>query len=312
MEPTVEAVLNLIQPDGAMPDTPGGTVVNADSNFLYLLTGLAHQARRRPALWGTVEQGLRWLSRRRWTALDPLPGSFPDALPLQGAGIPMGSPPTAAVGATSARFVGLVAELPHPPSDLIREARAVWRGLLVWNWIPGKGLRNAWVRNAQGSWMPREVWYAADQADYEVGRRGARTLGLSPCPRVPWTRFSLSRLALDAQGRELPLTGPERVAALAVLAFDGPRTWHAELLHELVVEEAHESGFIVSLAARMHLRDSRARGQLLDHLRRHPLPLDRDREGSPAYAPVAGFVLRAFDEPTTKGEHHPVPATRNR
>jgi len=288
----VAAVLAQAQPDGAIPDTPGGGIVNADSNFLYLLTGLAEQARSRPDLWGPVEQGLRWLAQRRWGAADPLPGVFPDGLPGRGPGVPLGAPPTAGVGATAARFVALVAALPVPPADLLQVAREAWAGLLRWNWVEGQGLRNAWVRGPEGAWQPREVWYAADQADYEAGRRGARRLGLSPTPEVPWQRFNLDRLALDGTGRALPLTNPEAGAALAILAFDGPTSWRPGLRDRLAAMDAQAPGFILPLTARAHLGDAPARRRLLAHLERHSLPLDRDQAGSPAYSPIAGFVLR--------------------
>ena len=294
VSPTVAAVLALAQPDGAIPDTPGGTIVNADSNFLYLLMGLAHQARQHPSLWPTVENGLRWLSRRCWTLSDPLPNAFPDSLPLLGPGLPMGAPPTAAVGATAARFVALVAALPHPPADLVQAAQKAWAGLLDWNWVDGKGMRNAWNRDSQDVWKPREVWYAADQADYDAGRKGALLLGLAPCPEVPWRRFSPSRLALDATGVPMPLGGPEEAAALAILAFDGPRAWRPSLLHRLHQVERQSPGFLLPLAARAYLGDAAARHRLLAHLRRNPLPLDREQAGSPVYTPVAGFVLRLF------------------
>jgi hypothetical protein len=277
-----------------MPDRPGGTIVNADSNFLYLLTGLADQAEQDPALWIPVEKGLRWLSLRRWGPADPLPGAFPDGLPLEGPGLPMGAPPTAAVGATAARFVALVAVLPQPPPDLVQAAQDAWAGLLTWNWVDGKGMRNAWQRTAEGIWQPREVWYAADQADYDAGRKGALVLGFAPSPVVPWRRFSPTRLALDAKGAPMPLSGPEEGAALAILAFDGPKSWRPGLLRRLHQAEQRSPGFLLPLTARAFLGEGSARRRLLAHLQRNPLPLDRDQPGSPVYTPVAGFVLRLF------------------
>ncbi len=297
---TVNAILAMAQPDGAIPDRLDGTIVNADSNFLYLLTGLAEQAAQDPSLWATVEKGLRWLSLRHWGQTDPLPGAFPDSLPLVGPGLPMGSPPTAAVGATAARFVALVAALPHPPADLVQAARSVWAGLLTWNWVEGQGMRNAWQRNADGTWQPREVWYAADQADYATGRKGALVLGFAPCPEVPWQRFSPSRLALDAQGAPMPLSGPEEGAALAILAFDGPKSWRSGLLRRLHQVELRSPGFILPLTARAYLGEVPARRRLLAHLQRNPLPLDREQPDSPVYTPVAGFVLRLFAAPAAK------------
>ena len=289
---TLGAVLALARADGAIPDTPGGGIVNADSNFLYLLTGLAAQAPGLPALWPHVERGLRWLSERRWGPGDPLPGAFPDALPLEGPGLPMGSPPTAAIGATAARFVALVGALPRPPADLVRAAQIAWAGLLQWNWVQGKGMRNAWQQTADGRWAPREVWYAADQADYEAGRRGALRLGLSPCPQVPWQSFSPNRLALDSSGHALDLAGPEESAALAVLAFDGPKKWRPALLRRLRQEEPRFPGFMLPLVARAQLGEAAAKARILAHLRVNPLPLDREAPGAPAYTPIAGFVLR--------------------
>jgi hypothetical protein len=63
----LDAVLALRSADGAIPDQPNGKVVNADSNFLYLLTGLADQAALggRADLWPTLESGLRWLAQRQ-------------------------------------------------------------------------------------------------------------------------------------------------------------------------------------------------------------------------------------------------------
>ena len=291
---TLAAVLALSRADGAIPDTPGGTIVNADSNFLYLLTGMAAQAGRNPALWAHVERGLRWLSLRLWGDGEPLPGAFPDALPLAGPGRPMGAPATAAIGATSARFVALVAALPVPPEDLVQAARIAWNGLLRWNWVEGKGMRNAWQQVENQPWAAREVWYGADQADYSAGRTGALRLGLAPCPRVDWRRFSPGRLAVDGKGQGLPLAEPEEAAALAVLAFDGPRNWRPAILGRLRRLEARTPGLILALAARAHLGDAGARRRLLAHLRSNPMPRDRDRPGSPAYSPVAGFVLRAL------------------
>jgi hypothetical protein len=298
-----DTVLALIQADGAVPDVPGGLTVNADSNFLYFLSGLACQARHNPDLWPPVEKGLLWLSHRRWTDSDPLPGAFPDSLPLQGPGLPMGSPPTAAVGATAARFVALVAALPHPPADLLMAARAVWAGLMAWNWVEGKGMRNAWSRDAEGIWRPRSVWYAADQADYEAGRKGALRLGLSPCPRVPWHQFGPGRLALDAAGKAMPLTGPEAGAALAILAFDGPGSWHQAILACLSRQERRHPGFILPLMGMAYLGDKGARSRVVEHLRRNPLPLDRDQDGSPAYTPLAGFALRLFERDAALGAY---------
>lgn len=297
---TVASVLAMAQPDGAIPDRLGGTIVNADSNFLYLLAGLAEQAHQDPSLWVPVERGLRWLSLRRWGQAEPLPDAFPDGLPLEGRGLPMGSPPTAAVGATAARFVALVAALPHPPADLLQAAQAAWAGLLTWNWVEGKGMRNAWQRNADGIWEPREVWYAADQADYDTGRKGALVLGLAPCPKVPWQRFSPGRLALDAQGAPMALSGPEEGAALAILAFDGPRSWRPGLRRRLHQVEQRSPGFILPLTARAYLGEATARRRLLAHLQRNPLPLDREAPDSPVYTPVAGFVLRLLAVPAAK------------
>lgn len=299
----VVSVLALTQDDGAIPDTPGGMIVNADSNFLYLLMGLACQARHQPDLWAQVEMGLRWISQRRWKDNDPIPGTFPDALPLHGPGIPMGAPPVAAVGATAARFVALVAALPHPPSDLKEGAQAAWAGLMSWNWIDGMGMRNAWSKDSRGNWEPRDVWYAADQADYEVGRMGALLLGFSPCPRVPWHRFSPRVLALDEAGRVLPLSGPEASAALAILAFDGPKSWRPSILGRLHNQERHFPGFILPLTARAYLGDKVARRQLIKHLERNPIPLDRDQALSPAYTSLAGFVMRLFATDDVQRRH---------
>ena len=288
----VRAVLALARPDGAIADTPGGSIVNADTNFLYLLAGLAAQAQGDPARWAPVARGLDWLGQRAWGPEAPLPGAFPDALPLEGPGRPLGSPPTAAVGATAARFVALVGALPDPPEALVRSARTAWAGLQRWNWVPGKGLRNAWERDTRGAWSPRQVWYAADQADYAAGRRGALRLGFSPCPRVPWGRFDPTRLALNAAGRPLALTPPEEAAALAILAFDGPPSWRPRLLGRLQQMERLAPGFILPLVARAHLGDGPARSSLVRHLASHPLPRDLDHADAPVYLAITGFVLR--------------------
>lgn len=293
----LDRLLALRHPSGAIPDVPGGTVVNADSNFLYLLEGVSAQVPggRKAELRALVVQGLRWLAAHQWGEGDPLPGAFPDALPLEGPGQPLGAPPVAAVGATSARFVALVSTLDPPPADLREAARRAWEGLLKWNLGTDGAIWNCWEQRPDGTWSRRPVRYAADQADYRVGRAGAARLGFRTDPRDPFAPFFGKALAQDGAGRSLALDPDAELGALAVLAFDGPPGWRTQALRRLEAgfRERRDLLSMAALAANGH-RECEAR--LRRHLTLHPLALDHEFGGE-IHMNVTGFVLRSLRHP---------------
>lgn len=288
-------ILALQQPNGAFPDEPGGTVVNEDSNLLYLLTGLADyaEARNDPRAWQAVERGLVWLGNRLWSTGDPMPGAFPDALPLDGSATPLGSPPVAAIGATAARFVALVGRLPVQSMILRQIAMDAWTGLDRWNLDSRGFIWNCWSRNSKGKWTRSNVCFAADQADFLACFHSVSVLGFQKTVRDPFLEIPMGCLAMDQQGKTIPLEDSSQEGAWAVLAFDGPYEWQLEALANLKRLDRPQA-YVISLAGRAALGDEDARDRLLQHLSKHPLPSDRDKEGSPVYLSVAGFVLRAL------------------
>lgn len=290
----LEEVMALQIPNGAFPDTPLGGVANADSNMLYLLTGIAEQAKLRqdPRLWAAVERGLAWLGDRLWEEGDPLPDVFPDALPMTGKGRCLGDPPVAGIGATAARFVALVGALPQPHPTLKAVAKRAWKGLQRFNLDEGGFIWNAWIFG-RGRWVRSSIRYAADQADFLAGMEGARKLGFEIPWRDPLGGFPLGTLAMNDVGQAEPLPENAQQGAWAVLAFDGPDLWRTEALSRLKALDQGDA-YLISLAARAAWGDGEALERMLRHLRQNRLPLDQDRPGSPAYTSVAGFVLRAL------------------
>jgi hypothetical protein len=291
----LDAVLALRSADGAIPDQPNGKVVNADSNFLYLLTGLADQAALggRADLWPTVESGLRWLAQRQWRENDPLPGAFPDALPLKGPGIPQGKPAVAAVGATSARFVALVARLPHPPADLLNSARLAWASLRHHNLGADGAIWNAWEILPNGNWRRREIRYAADQADLCAGIQGAMALGIEPRSWDPFAAFALGTLAMNETNQAIPVDEENALGAWAVLAFDGPPAWRREARTHLPLLSAGKTS-VFALAAHAFSGEAKASKRLQAHLRKFNYPRAQEDGQGAISSNLAGFVLRAL------------------
>jgi hypothetical protein len=294
-------ILRQQQADGAIPDEPGGQVVNADSNLLYLLEGLVAQARveKDPALWSAIECALEWLAARLWKESDPLPNAFPDALPLKGVGKPLGTPPTAAIGATAARFVSVVGQIPEPSTRLRESAKRAWSGLWRWNLSDEGSIWSAWQLDSRLGWSQRRVRYAADQADLLAGERGAKRLGLRALEQPPLKAFKLGVLALNERGKAEPLMADDRVGAWAVLAFDGPPQWRRAALKELDLSGPNTR--ILALAAHAYHGEKKARQRLMDHLREHSLPQEHEMLPGIATSNLAGFVLRAL----TKSQQRP-------
>ena len=176
--------------NGAIPDEPGGAIVNEDSNMEYALMGIgaAYSSTHDQKYLSALTRGIRWLGAREELA-DPIwRGSFryayastPPYLPVQVSPGP-GIVDVRGVDATSSLFAHLVAlqvDLSNSNAlavELSAHVHAALGFLLAHNHAPDGFFWSSWQQRAGGAWALWKYQYAADQGDVYLGFRAGADL----------------------------------------------------------------------------------------------------------------------------------------
>lgn len=177
-------LLNQQNTDGAIPDVPGGEIVNEDSNMEYALMGLAaayRQSGDARYLEG-LERGIHWLAAREEMTDPAWPGSWRYAYASTPPYAPVPISPgrgitdVRGVDATSALFVYLLyLHKTLTGTDTLAalyesNARAALDFILTYNRSADGFFCSSWQQSASdGQWRLWAFRYTADQADVYLG-----------------------------------------------------------------------------------------------------------------------------------------------
>jgi hypothetical protein len=170
--------------DGVIPDVPGGTIANEDSNMEYALMGLAAAYRysHDPRYLEGLTRGITWLAARQEMRDPTWRGSWRYAYAATPPYAPVPVSPGAGivdvrgVDSTGALFVYLLylhSVLSGDRTLATRyeaRARAALDFILTHNQSPDGFFYSSWQQSAQdGQWRLWKFRYSADQADVYLG-----------------------------------------------------------------------------------------------------------------------------------------------
>lgn len=200
-------------PDGAIADTPGGPLVNEDSNLAYALMGIAaaYDYSADPVLLAALERGIRWLAQRE-EMLDPRwRGSWYYAYSASPpyAAVPVSPGPgiddVRGVDATSSLFVYLIYLHQRLSGDdaLAKElepyARAALDFVLTYNSDAGSPFYFSSWQYIDNRWQLWRFQYSADQGDMFLGlTAGSRLYEQNPAQPYGFAAAALASRMDDA------------------------------------------------------------------------------------------------------------------
>jgi hypothetical protein len=177
-------LLNQQDAAGAIPDEPGGEIVNEDSNMQYALIGLAaaYRFQKDSRYLNGLEKGLHWLAAREEMSDPSWRGSWSYAYSIRPPYQPQPLSPgpgvkdVRGVDATSALFVYLLYQyrvLSGSETLAVNyqpQARAALDFVLDHNRSPQGFFYSSWqLGESDGEWRLWRFCYTADQADVYLG-----------------------------------------------------------------------------------------------------------------------------------------------